>query len=224
MLDHERIEIDGVFSLDGQDFDVTNNVWLVGDAEEVVVVDAPHDAGPIVEAVGDRIVVAIVCTHGHNDHVNAAVDLADAVDAPIWLHPEDRMLWDAVHPDREPDGDLEHGLVMDVAGGSLVVRHAPGHSPGSCVLVDGMGGGGQVFTGDTLFEGGAGATGRSFSSRPQILQSIRHRLLDLPDDTVVHTGHGPSTTIGAERPGIEQAIADELGAQDTAPGTTDRDG
>ncbi len=221
MLPHERLEIDGVFSLDGQDFDVSNNVWLVGDGEEVVVVDAAHDADAIATAIGDRTVVAIVCTHGHNDHVNAAVLLADTVDAPIWLHPDDRMLWDVVHPDREPDGDLEHGLVMDVAGGSLVVRHAPGHSPGSCVLVDGdtSGPGGQVFTGDTLFEGGAGATGRSFSSRPQILESIRHRLLDLPDDTVVHTGHGPSTTIGAERPGIEQAIADELDAQDTDAGT-----
>lgn len=221
MLGRERIEIDGIFSLDGQDFEVTNNVWLVGDGDEVIVIDAPHDAGPIVAGVGDRTVVAIVCTHGHNDHVNAAVALSDAVGAPVWLHPDDRMLWDAVHADRAPDGDLEHGLVMEVADGTLEVRHAPGHSPGSCVLVDVSSGGphGQVFTGDTLFEGGPGATGRSFSSRPQILQSIRQRLLDLPDETLVHTGHGPSTTIGAERPGVEAAIADELSAQDVEPPT-----
>ncbi len=212
MLAHDHVQVDGVFSLDGQDFDVTNNVWLVGDHREVVVVDAPHDADPIVEAIGDRTVVAIVCTHGHNDHVNAAVELADRVGAPVWLHPADRMLWDAVHPDRGPDGDLDDGLEIDVADGTLVVRHAPGHSPGSCVLVDGdtTGSGGQVFTGDTLFAGGAGATGRSFSDRPTILRSIRDQVLGLPDDTLVHTGHGESTTVGDERPGILAAIADEL--------------
>lgn len=212
MLGTDNVRVDGVFSLDGQDFDVTNNVWLVGDDDEVVVVDAPHDAGPIVEAIGDRTVVAIVCTHGHNDHVSAAADLADAVSAPVWLHPDDRMLWDTVHPDREPDGDLADGLAMDVAGGSLVVRHAPGHSPGSCVLVDGAGG--QAFVGDTLFEGGPGATGRSFSDRPTILASIRDQLLSLPDDTLVHTGHGESTTVGAERAGVEAAIAEELDTDD----------
>jgi glyoxylase-like metal-dependent hydrolase (beta-lactamase superfamily II) len=212
----DKVEIDGVFSLDGQDHDVTNNVWLVGDDDEVVVLDAPHDARPIVEAVGGRRVVAVLCTHGHNDHVTAAADLADAVDAPVWIHPDDRMLWDVVHPHRAPDGDLAHGQRIEVGGGVLEVRHAPGHSPGSCVLVDVTGDGEptQVFTGDTLFEGGPGATGRSFSSRPLILQSIRHRLMDLPDATVVHTGHGPSTTIGAERAGVEAAIADELDAGD----------
>lgn len=211
MLAHERVQVDGVFSLDGEDFDVTNNVWLVGDDDEVVVVDAPHDAAPIVAAIGNRTVVAIVCTHGHNDHVNAAADLSDAVGAPIWLHPGDRMLWDVVHPDREPDGDLSHGLEIDVAGGALVVRHAPGHSPGSCVLADADPDdtGGQVFSGDTLFEGGPGATGRSFSSHPLILASIRDQLLSLPDDTAVHTGHGDSTTVGAERPGIELALAED---------------
>ena len=216
MLARERVAVDGVFSLDGQDFDVTNNVWLVGDADEVIVVDAAHDAEVIAAAIGARTVVAIVCTHGHNDHVNAAVELSDAVGAPVWLHPTDRMLWDAVHPDRSPDGDLDHGMVMEVAGGALEVRHAPGHSPGSCVLVDvsDTGSPGQVFSGDTLFEGGPGATGRSFSSRPQILQSIRQHLLDLADETQVHTGHGPSTTIGAERPGIEAAIADESADRD----------
>lgn len=212
MATRELVTVDGVFSLDGQDFDVTNNVWILGDDAEVVVIDAPHDDAPIIDAIGDRTVVAIICTHGHNDHVNAAVALSDAVAAPIWLHPADRMLWDVVHPDRGQDGDLFDGMQLDVADTSLVVRHTPGHSPGSCVLVDA--GGGQVFTGDTLFEGGPGATGRSFSSRPLILQSIRDRLLDLPDATLVHTGHGASTTIGAERAGLAAAIAQELPAGD----------
>lgn len=211
VLGRELVQVDGVFSLDGEDHDVTNNVWLVGDDTEVVVVDAPHDAAPIIDAVGDRTVVAIICTHGHNDHVTAADALADALGAPVWLHPDDRMLWDVVHPDREPDGELSDGMEVDVADGTLVVRHAPGHSPGSCVLVDAdpVAGGGQVFTGDTLFQGGPGATGRSFSSRPLILASIRDTLLSLPDDTLVHTGHGDSTTIGDERPGVEDALASE---------------
>lgn len=217
MASLQLVQVDGVFSLDGQDFDVTNNVWVLGDDDEVVVVDAPHDAAPIIEAVGDRTVVAIICTHGHNDHVNAAVALAEAVGAPIWLHPDDRMLWDRVHADHEPDGDLSDGLELDVADLTLVVRHAPGHSPGSCVLVDAAGG--QVFTGDTLFEGGPGATGRSFSDRPTILRSIRDHLLSLPDDTLVHTGHGDSTTIGAERAGVEAALDDESSAQGQASDT-----
>jgi len=203
----ERVMVDGVFSLDGQDFDVTNNVWLLGDDDEVIVVDAPHDAGPIIDAVGARTVVAVVCTHGHNDHVNAAAALSDAVSAPVLLHPADRMLWDVVHPDRAPDGDLADGMELDVADTTLVVRHTPGHSPGSCVLVDAAGG--QVFSGDTLFDGGPGATGRSFSDRPTILASIRDRVLDLPDDTRVHTGHGDSTTVAAERPGVLAAIEEE---------------
>lgn len=211
MLSHDLVQVDGVFSLDGEDHDVTNNVWIVGDADEVVVIDAPHDAAPIIDAIGDRTVVAIVCTHAHNDHVTAAIELADAVDAPIWLHPEDGMLWAAVHPDRAPDGDLADGMEIDVADGTLEVRHAPGHSPGSCVLVDAEtdDAGGQVFTGDTLFQGGPGATGRSYSSRPLILASIRDHLLTLPDATAVHTGHGDSTTIGDERPGVEEALAAE---------------
>ncbi len=208
MATRELVTIDGVFSLDGQDFDVTNNVWLLGDDDEVVVIDAPHDAGPIVEAVGDRSVVAIICTHGHNDHVNAAVALSDACGAPIWLHPSDRMLWDVVHPERDPDGELHDGMELDIADTTLVVRHTPGHTPGACVLVDATGG--QVFTGDTLFEGGPGATGRSYSDRPTILASIRDRILDLPDQTQVHTGHGDSTTVGAERAGVLSAIDQEL--------------
>ena len=86
--------------------------------------------------------------------------------------------------------------------------HTPGHSPGCCCFHDAEHG--VVFSGDTLFCGGPGATGRSFSDEPTILRSIRDTLLALPDDTVVHTGHGESTTIGAERDGV-LARAAELG-------------
>ncbi len=200
----EHLTTEGTFSLDGQDFEVENNIWLFGDDEEVLVVDAAHDHEPIVAAVAGRQVVAIVCTHGHNDHVNAAVALADAVGAPIALHPDDRMLWDVVHPDRAPDRDLAHGDVLTVAGVDLTVLHTPGHSPGGVCLHDGAT---TLFSGDTLFNGGPGATGRSFSDFGTIIDSIREKLLVLPPETVVHTGHGATTTIGAEAPSLEDWIA-----------------
>ena len=196
----EKAVVSGVFSLDGQDFDVDNNVWLVGDDDEVLVIDAPHDAAPIVAAIGGRRVTAIVLTHGHNDHITAAPALREATGAQIWFHPDDRMLWDMVHEGVAPDMDLGEGTTFRVAGTTLTALHTPGHSPGStCLHAPDLG---AVFTGDTLFQGGPGATGRSFSDEPTILNSIRTRLLTLPGDTVVHTGHGDDTTIAAERPNV----------------------
>lgn len=186
----------GTFSLDGETFDVDNNVWVVGDDREVIVIDAPHDVEAILAAVDGRKVQAIVCTHAHDDHVRYAADLADRTGAPVWLHPGDEPVWNLTHPDRRWDQDLEDGQEFTVGPVTLQVLHTPGHSPGSVSLYSPTLG--CVFTGDTLFKGGPGATGRSFSSRPLIEESIRSRLFALPDDTVVHTGHGDDTTIGAE--------------------------
>lgn len=203
----ELVTTDGIFALDGGEWEVTNNIWIVGDDAEVVVFDAAHDAGPIVEAVHGRRVRSIVLTHGHNDHINAAIPLQDQVDAPIQLHEADQMLWEAVWPNREPDLGVEPGDVIVAGGHELGVLHTPGHSPGCCCFYDEESG--FVLSGDTLFCGGPGATGRSHSDEPTILASIASQLLSLPDETVVHTGHGESTTIGAERPGVQQRI-DEL--------------
>jgi glyoxylase-like metal-dependent hydrolase (beta-lactamase superfamily II) len=205
----EHLTTSGIFSIDGEDFEVENNIWLVGDDREVVVVDAAHDADPIVEAVGRRKLLAVVCTHGHNDHINAATAVSARTGAPVLLHPADRMLWDQVHPGHAPDRALTDGEILKVAGVALGVLHTPGHSPGGvCLLAgDGLGEHPHVFGGDTLFKGGPGATGRSFSSFETIIESIRERLLVLPPDTVVHTGHGDRTTIGDEAPHLDEWIA-----------------
>ena len=201
----EHLVTSGTFSLDGGTWEVENNVWIVGDDAEVVVIDAPHDADAIAAAVGGREVVAIACTHAHDDHVRVAPRLAELTGAPILLHPDDRDVWALTHPDREPDGALADGDTIEVAGITLRVLHTPGHAPGAvCFHAPELG---VVFTGDTLFAGGPGATGRSYSDFGTILASIRDRLLSLPPDTVVHTGHGDSTTIGAEASHLDAWIA-----------------
>lgn len=192
----EQVVTSGVFSLDGQDFDVDNNVWLVGDDHEVVVIDAAHDPAAILAAVGGRRLSAIVCTHGHNDHINAAPQVAGATGAPVLLHQGDEMLWRMIYPGTRPDEDLGDEQVIEIAATPLRVLHTPGHSPGSvCLYAPALG---TVFSGDTLFHGGPGATGRSYSDHDTIIASIRGKLLGLPPETVVRTGHGQDTTIGAE--------------------------
>jgi len=193
----------GTFSLDGQTYDVDNNVWVIGDDEECVVIDAPHDVGGILDVVAGRRVKAIVLTHAHDDHCRVAPALRDAVSAPILLHPADRPLWELTHTAELWDVDLSDGQTVDVGGTTLQVLHTPGHAPGAvCLYAADLG---CVFTGDTLFQGGPGATGRSYSDEDLIKESIRERLLALPDETVVHTGHGDDTTIGAERAALDGA-------------------
>ncbi|MQA61861.1 MAG: MBL fold metallo-hydrolase [Actinophytocola sp.] len=201
----EHVVTSGTFSLDGGNWDVDNNVWLIGDDREVVVIDPAHDASAVLEAIGERTLTAVICTHGHNDHINAVAEVADKSGAPVLLHPEDEALWSAVYPDRAPDVWLSDGTEISVAGTTLRVVSTPGHTWGSVSLyapeLE------AVFGGDTLFAGGPGATGRSYSHFPAIIESIRDRLLTLPPTTTVHTGHGPTTTIGVEAPHLDEWLS-----------------
>lgn len=200
------VQTSGTFSLDGGTWAVDNNVWLIGDEREVIVVDAAHDADAIAAAVDQRRVRAIVCTHAHDDHVNAAPELSRKLAAPVLLHPAEHTLWRLAHPGTPPpSAELTDGQQLQVAGTVLEVLHTPGHSPGSCCLFAPELN--VVFSGDTLFHGGPGATGRSYSDFDQIIGSIRTRLLTLPPDTEVRTGHGDSTSIAAEAPHLEEWIA-----------------
>lgn len=196
----DRVVTSGTFSLDGGTWDVDNNVWVVGDDDECVVIDAAHDAKPILDAVSERRVLAVLLTHAHDDHIGAAHDLCAATGAASYLHPDDRMLWDRVHA-TAPDRALAHGDTFEVGGVLLRTLHTPGHAPGACCFHSEELG--VVFTGDTLFQGGPGATGRSFSDFPTIIDSIRSKLLTLPPGTLVHTGHGEDTTIGVEAPHLQ---------------------
>jgi len=186
----------GTFSLDGQTYDVDNNVWVLGDGDECLVVDPAHDLQAVADLVGARRVVAVVLTHAHDDHCREALAAGERFGAPVRLHPADEPVWRLTHGDAPWDADLADGDVLRVGGEQVHVLHTPGHSPGSvCLHVPSLG---TVLTGDTLFAGGPGATGRSFSDRGTIEASIRARLFPLPGDTVVRTGHGGTTTIGAE--------------------------
>ena len=200
----DRLVTSGTFSLDGGTWDVENNVWIVGDDAECIVIDPAHDAAAVEAAVSGRKVTAILLTHGHDDHIAAVGGFRGRVNAPVYLNRADWMLWEAVFPGTEPDHAIGDGDSFDVAGARLVALHTPGHSPGSmCFLLESEG---TVFSGDTLFQGGPGATGRSYSDFPTIVESIKGRLLTLPADTVVRTGHGDPTTVGAEAPHLEEWI------------------
>lgn len=200
----DRVVTHGIFALDGGEWEVDNNIWIVGDDDEVFVVDAAHDADAIVDAVDGRKVRGVICTHAHNDHITVAPELAERLDTQIYVHPGDQMLWDETHPG-VGHADLADGEKFSVAGTTLQVINTPGHSPGSCCLY--LPEAKVLLSGDTLFAGGPGATGRSFSDFGTIIGSIKGSLLTLPGDTEVYTGHGDATSIGAEAPHLEEWIA-----------------
>lgn len=198
----EKVVTSGTFSLDGGTWDVDNNVWILGNNETVVIIDPAHDVEAIAEKVGERTVEKILLTHAHDDHIGQAKEAAEKFGAPVYLNSADNQLWEMVYPDWQPDHDLAEGMTITIGSTELRVIETPGHSPGSvCFYAPELkwdDSDGVVFSGDTLFKGGPGATGRSFSDFPTIINSITGKLLMLPDATAVLTGHGEATSIEVE--------------------------
>lgn len=186
------------------------NCYLVIDeaSAECAVVDPGEEAGMIlhkIEREGVRA-VGIWVTHAHLDHVMGVARVRAATGASVWLHPADRPLYDRVTQQAvafglraeqppPPDASWSHGDVTRVGRLTFGVRHTPGHSPGSVALV----GEGVVFSGDVLFQGSIGRTDLPGGDFGTLIGSIERELLVLPDATIVYSGHGPQTTIGAER-------------------------
>ena len=169
----DRVVTHGIFALDGGEWEVDNNIWIVGDDDEVFVVDAAHDADAIVDAVDGRKVRGVICTHAHNDHITVAPELAERLDTQIYVHPGDEMLWDETHPG-VGHADLADGEKFSVAGTTLQVINTPGHSPGSCCLY--LPEAKVLLSGDTLFAGGPGATASDVQQVIcEVQRQVKHR-------------------------------------------------
>jgi glyoxylase-like metal-dependent hydrolase (beta-lactamase superfamily II) len=169
--------------------------WVIGDDDEVIVIDPGEDAAGVLEAVGDREILAVICTHGHASHVTAAIEVAERDEAPVALHPADRLDWRTTHPDDAAEIEMADGGRFEVADVVLEVMHTAGHSPGSVSLY--CADLGAVFTGDALLAVGPAAHEGEFPDFPGQLTAIGERLLDLPPRTRVLPGHGEETTISA---------------------------
>ena len=191
----------GKFRLDGGEWDVDNNVYVVGDDSNVYVVDPSHDLDAVAELVGDRHVEGILLTHAHNDHCELAPEAAKRFDTEVYLHPDDDMLWQESNGDA-PYTPLADRGQFDIGGEKITVYHTPGHSPGCVVLHVGE----TLLSGDTLFNGGPGAAGRKYSDFDVIIESLKNVVFTLPEDTKVLPGHGDATTVGAEAARLDEYI------------------
>jgi glyoxylase-like metal-dependent hydrolase (beta-lactamase superfamily II) len=171
----------------------TVNSWVVGDDEEVIVIDPGQDAAPVLALAGEREVLAVICTHGHAAHTAAALEVAARDEAPVALHPADRVYWREAHSKDNPEIDMEDGGIFEVADVSLEVIHAPGHSPGSvCIYSEDLQ---VVFAGDVLSADGPVPHENEFPDFARQLSSIGGYVLTLPGPTRVLPGHGDELTV-----------------------------
>jgi glyoxylase-like metal-dependent hydrolase (beta-lactamase superfamily II) len=173
----------------------TVNTWIVGDDEEVIVVDPGDDAAAVLAVVDDRQVLAVICTHGHARHVSAAFEVAKRDDAPVAVHSGDVLAWRDAHPGADPDIEMEDGGIFEVAGVTLEVIHAPGHSPGSaCLYSEELG---VVLTGDVVGGRGPVPHEKAFPDFPRQLSAIGGTVLTLDGETRILPGHGDELTVSA---------------------------
>jgi len=169
------------------------NTWIVGDDDEVIVIDPGDDAALVLDTVGERELLAVICTHGHGGHARAAVEVAQRDEAPVALHPADLPAWREIHSGGDPEIDMEDGGIFEVADIALEVLHAPGHSRGSCCLYS------EelkvVFTGDVVTENGPVPHEDSFPNWAKQLDAIGAHVLTLPPETRILPGHGDELTV-----------------------------
>jgi glyoxylase-like metal-dependent hydrolase (beta-lactamase superfamily II) len=176
-----------------------NNVYILTDpsTNESVLFDAPTDAPRILEELQGKTVKYILMTHADGDHVQALAEVRRATGAPVGIHPAE-----ASRLPQPPDFELSDNQTLQFGHVQLEALHTPGHSPGGMSFVTGD----ILIAGDTLFPGGPGNTQRPDGNFDQIIESIRTKLFVLPDDTKVYPGHGKPTTIGAEKPHLQEWI------------------
>jgi glyoxylase-like metal-dependent hydrolase (beta-lactamase superfamily II) len=177
-----------------------NNIFIVSDpgTSEAYVIDAGYEPAAVAEAVRGLRVRSILVTHGHRDHHEHARELRELLGVPLGIGTEDVGMLGF-----EPDFMIQDGQTLPFGTQALRAIHTPGHTPGStCLYVQT-----HLFTGDTLFPGGPGNTQKDPQRFARIIDSIRQRLFVLGDDTVVYPGHGRDTTIGTERPHLDEWIA-----------------
>lgn len=173
------------------DYDNCAYVVACAASNQAVVIDAAAEAKRILAACEGLDVTSILTTHGHWDHIQVLDEVKDALGVPWLMH-----LADIDIAGREPDDPIVHRQEFTVGDITLHALHTPGHTPGSVSFVLEP----VVFSGDTLFPGGPGATRWDYSSFGQIMDSVENHLFTLPEPTIVYPGHGAETTIGAEKP------------------------
>jgi glyoxylase-like metal-dependent hydrolase (beta-lactamase superfamily II) len=192
------------------------NTWIVGDDEEVIVIDPGTDAKAVLAKVGDREVIAVICTHGHAGHASAALEVAARDEAPVALHPADRLSWREVHGKEDPEIEMEDGGIFEVADVALEVIHAPGHSAGSvCLYCEGLD---VVMCGDVLAADGLVTSEDGFSNFASQLSSIGEHVLTLPGKTRVLPGHGKELTVAIAEKSFDSWISAGPGSAASADG------
>ncbi|GAB3985818.1 MBL fold metallo-hydrolase [Actinoallomurus acanthiterrae] len=225
----DKVVTSGKVTVDDNEYDVESNTYIVGDDDEVIVIDPANDAEAILKEIGEREVMAVICTDGRDHHLGAVLEIAEADEeevAPIGVHSRDRLLWrqyfralakkeeDSEFKDLQPDIDIEDGGIFEIAGAQLEVMHTPGHTPGSiCLYSEQLG---VLFSGDTLHKGRPGRVGEEYHDLQEQLNSIGSLLGPLPKDTRVLPGQGDETTVGEEDSQWESwfALAQEPSSED----------